>query len=167
MRQAIKSRAFVICHGCQVKFRGAFMSKYRKFCSEDCRLKFWRERQKPNCWVGIQADIGVARNTVGAAGELIVAVHLMAQGFHVFRALSPSCPCDLFVLKNGKSIAIEVRKGAEGQREEGTFCFNRKARDCADYYAVYLPDSVRFIKNSGDIPKRLSRSDTPTKLILE
>ena len=47
--------------------------------------------------------------TTGAISELKVAVDLLSIGYHIFRAESPSCPCDLIALKNGKIFAVEVR----------------------------------------------------------
>jgi len=47
--------------------------------------------------------------TVGAISELKVAVDLLSIGYHVFRAESSGCPCDLIALKNGKLFTIEVR----------------------------------------------------------
>lgn len=52
---------------------------------------------------------GLATGTVGAIGELRVCVDLLAKGYEVFRAVSPSCSCDLLVLKSGVVTRIEVR----------------------------------------------------------
>lgn len=37
--------------------------------------------------------------TVGAVSELVACADLMRRGYHVFRALSPSCPSDLLVYR--------------------------------------------------------------------
>ena len=43
--------------------------------------------------------------------ELLVAANLMKRGFSVFRALSPSSPGDLAILKDGKLMIVEVTSG--------------------------------------------------------
>lgn len=57
---------------------------------------------------------GVTTPTVGAMNELLVACRLMLLGYNVFRALSPSCPCDLAILKGEKLIRVEVTTGTMG-----------------------------------------------------
>jgi len=51
----------------------------------------------------------VATASVGAASELRVCVDLLLKGFHVFRAVSPACACDLMLLHGDKALRIEVR----------------------------------------------------------
>jgi len=51
----------------------------------------------------------VPASTIGAIGELMVASDLMKRGYHVFRAMSPSAPCDLLVMREGLSARVEVR----------------------------------------------------------
>jgi len=46
--------------------------------------------------------------TKGAAAELLVAARLMANGFQVFRNLSPN-GIDLLALKGGQVLRIEVK----------------------------------------------------------
>lgn len=43
--------------------------------------------------------------------ELKVAVDLLSRGYGVFRALSPSSPCDLAILQDSKLIKVEVKTG--------------------------------------------------------
>jgi hypothetical protein len=84
--------------------------------------------------------------TVGAIAELAVAVDLMDRGYEVFRALSPSCSCDLAVLMNGTLIRIEVRSGY--LRNASTkLLFSKPARDDGrfDIYAVVLHSDPRNI----------------------
>ena len=55
-------------------------------------------------------DPSVSSGTVGAIHEMMVATDLMKRGFHVFRALSQSCPCDLVAYNvSGVPYRIEVR----------------------------------------------------------
>ena len=57
-------------------------------------------------------ECSVPSGTKGAAAELRVAADLMMRGYHVFRALSPACPCDLIAYRDGEPpIRIEVKSG--------------------------------------------------------
>lgn len=62
------------------------------------------------------------RNKVirGAASELVAATHLMRQGYHVFRALSASCPVDMVAWRDGEApLRVEVKSGCWQQRKPG------------------------------------------------
>jgi hypothetical protein len=60
---------------------------------------------------------GVYRDTVngsgkvfkGAAAELMVCVHLMRQGYYVYRAESPHGPFDLVAYRDGVTLRVEVK----------------------------------------------------------
>jgi predicted nucleic acid-binding Zn ribbon protein len=71
----------------------------QKYCSKECRMKVATQPLWPFLSTG----------TVGAINELKVACDLFTKGYEVFRALSPSCSCDLIALKNGVASKIEVR----------------------------------------------------------
>ena len=49
--------------------------------------------------------------TVGAMIELMVCTDLMIRGYDVFRAVSPSCYCDLVARKGDLTLHIEARTG--------------------------------------------------------
>jgi hypothetical protein len=76
---------------------------YQKFCSHRCRNNAQTNLSRFN------RDLSTC--TVGAIGELQVAVDLLSRGFNVFRALSPACPCDLAILMDDKLIRVEVTTG--------------------------------------------------------
>lgn len=67
------------------------------------RMKRVISRPVPEVW-------DVPSGTAGAMCELLVACDLLKRGYHVFRAVSPSCPCDLLVMREGLSARVEVRK---------------------------------------------------------
>ena len=75
-----------------------------RFCSDECYRLFTKAKYE-----ALNPRFGRTSATTGAISELRVSVDLMQRGYDVFRALSPSCPCDLAVLKNGKLLRIEVR----------------------------------------------------------
>ena len=45
----------------------------------------------------------------GAWGESLVCADLLKRGVHVYRAISPSAPCDLMALVDDKLARIEVK----------------------------------------------------------
>lgn len=49
--------------------------------------------------------------TTGAIAELIVCADLLKRGFEVFRSVSPSCSCDLAIMKDKKLVRVEVTTG--------------------------------------------------------
>jgi hypothetical protein len=78
---------------------------------------------------------------------LEVAVDLLSRGFHVFRALSHSCSCDLAIVKDGKLIRVEVTTGHSNKN--GTIGYPAKDETKFDILAVctkngiiYKPDIV-------------------------
>lgn len=49
--------------------------------------------------------------TRGAVAELVACINLVNDGYEVFRAVSPSCSCDLIAQKSGQMFRVEVRTG--------------------------------------------------------
>ena len=83
----------------------------------------------------------LSTSTLGAVSELLASTDLLAQGFEVFRALSPHCGCDLIACRDGLALRIEVRTG---QRRNGTISFARSSADDCDHYCVVLLDGTLF-----------------------
>lgn len=116
-------------------------SQRTKFCSNECyrintRVRYHRYNPFK----------GKTSTTTGAISELRVAVDLLVKGYDVFRALSPSSPCDLAILKDYKLLRIEVRtahKTASGS------VYHRKPlpeddKDNIDHYAWVLPKEIIY-----------------------
>lgn len=84
-------------------------AKLKIFCGSECRRQKQRaDYRRFNGMTDHEPTLPSA--TTGAISELVVSADLLRRGFHVFRALSPSCPCDLVGLDgNGKMIRFEVR----------------------------------------------------------
>jgi hypothetical protein len=83
--------------------------------------------------------------TTGALSEMAAAMDLMMRGYEVFRALSPTCSCDLIAAKPGASaLRIEVRTGQISHITGRTsFPRNGKGKDkrdesVLDHYAVVV-----------------------------
>lgn len=96
----------VVCTGCGKEF--TTWRKPQKFCSKRCNQRF---NNQPTGFRHI-----IPPSTVGAISELLVGADLLRRGYEVFRALSPSCSCDLAILKNGKLLRVEVRTGRKNRR---------------------------------------------------
>lgn len=79
--------------------------KQARFCSNLCS-KFYHAKDGTNLKYS-----GLNTGTIGALHELKVCCDLIERGFQVFRALSPSCECDLAILHNKRLIRVEVTTG--------------------------------------------------------
>lgn len=91
----------------------------------------------------------ISSSTVGAVGELRVAADLLTKGFEVFRALSPTCSCDLLAMKDGRIIRIECRTNTAGNLQR------------ADVVAIVSDMGIRYVKPK-EVPSR-----QPIKLVVD
>jgi hypothetical protein len=107
------------------------------YCSTRCRNIEVRELY--DGLNGRQTDL--SPGTRGAVSELRVAADLMERGYEVFRALSPSCSCDIAVLKDGRLLRIECRTGRY-LKECRYFKSTQRLR--ADVLAVILHDKIVY-----------------------
>jgi len=84
--------------------------------------------------------------TIGAINELYVSSDLMARGLSVFRALSPSCKCDLIVmLHNGDLKRVEVKTGHITGSKTGDIKIRHSlcTHDAFDWLAIVLGNPTR------------------------
>ena len=67
------------------------------------------------------------------------------KGYNVFRALSPSCPCDLAILKDHKLFKVEVRT-AHISTSGKIYKVKNKSdiHNNIDVYAWVLPDEIIY-----------------------
>jgi hypothetical protein len=96
------TRGLVHCAHCGSEF--VRLTRVHKFCrpqcSRDAQASHWNSGHNPE----------LPSSTRGAVAELRACVDLMARGFHVYRAMSPSCPADLVVWgANGRALRVEVK----------------------------------------------------------
>ena len=93
------------CRRCDTPFEGRAVTQV--FCSPTCQKADATER-----WSFPKVEgKKLAPATVGALSEMLVCADLLKQGFEVFRAVSPSCSCDLAILKDHRLVSVEVRTG--------------------------------------------------------
>lgn len=83
---------------------------HAKYCSDKCRKEVAQKKFRAQ---GGLSHAEMPSATTGAIHELIICVELMRKKFHVFRAQSPACPCDLIAMKEDKIYRIEVTTGTK------------------------------------------------------
>ena len=104
--------------------------KNQKLCSTECRNEFHGR-------FGLK---GIATGTTGSISEMMVACHMLAQGYSVFRTVSPHSFCDVVAIKGNESFYIEVRTGYKSST--GAVRFQKKLHDkiaTPTHYGVYIP----------------------------
>lgn len=79
---------------------------------------------------------------LGTVAELRVSADLIKLGYHVFRALSPSCPCDLVIVRGVEVLRVEVRTG---RYSDGRLLWARCSRvGCHDVMAVFCDGEITY-----------------------
>ena len=117
------------CKNCRKSFKSDSTS-LRMYCSTLCRTKY-------NAEVSRAAFPDLPTGTVGAIGELVVSSFLMAKGFQVFRALSPSCFCDIIIAHDNVLATVEVRTGY--LHKNGSIYWPLNYSGSIDIVAITLP----------------------------
>jgi predicted nucleic acid-binding Zn ribbon protein len=105
----------------------------RVYCSNECRR---RAAYAP------EPGTKLASATRGSVSELLAAASFMSRGLHVFRALSPACPCDLIAMAPDGSGVTRIEVRSARRLRGGTISFAHKPSDRAraDLYALVYPD---------------------------
>lgn len=102
------------------------------YCSVECRET-----------VSITPSVtwtGLSTATLGALSELRVAADLLRRGFYVFRAVSPTGPCDLIFIYD-KPFTVEVRTGRTRPGNAQIDC-GRRISEGVDVFAVCINEST-------------------------
>ncbi len=89
-----------------------------KYCSKRCSQlnnQYIYHRSNP------KNNNKLCTGTTGAINEYRVIIDLMGRNYSVFRACSPSCPCDIVVFVDTKLLRVEVTTGhyTNGNRLKG------------------------------------------------
>ena len=108
------------------------------FCCPDCKKFYLRERYH----LANPGKQGISSSTIGAISELKVAVDLLLRGYHVFRAMSSACPCDLAILKDNRLLKIEVKTAH--YTPKGTAFAPSTEGNQYDVLAVVLHDKIQY-----------------------
>ncbi len=119
-----------------------------KYCDPSCQKEYWKKK-----YAGQNTIWGVSSSTVGAINELRVSVDLLRRGYSVFRALSPSCPCDLVLLKDGDVFRVEVTTGHNSSN--GRLYYPKKDPQLYDILAIVTSDSIIYFTENVDLKAAL------------
>lgn len=131
---------FTNCQHCNAPLSEAKRRRRAKFCSRGCNNAKWKLGYR-----ALNPRPNVPTGTRGAISELAVSADLLRKGHAVFRALSPSCSCDLVVLTPGNTLLrIEVTTGARNVTGAG-IQYPPKKHERHDILAVVLHDEIRYI----------------------
>lgn len=136
----MKGKSMRNCPGCKKDFMGKGNQVY-------CDISCYKETHKKRNTHGRQYNLSTA--TVGALGELRVAVDLMRNGYNVYRALSPSAPCDLLIFKDEKLIEVEVRTAVVTRN--GRYYYSKMTPRSEIIFAVVLPDKIIYHEKNGQV----------------
>ena len=119
-----------ICGECEGGF--TTNSPQKRYCSRSCALAAKRKTRvhPPSPYSGL-----LAPGAVGALNELKVSADLIERGYHVFRALSSACDCDLAILKDERLLRIEVTTGYQ-HSQSGKLYYNKHKAENYDHIAV-------------------------------
>jgi hypothetical protein len=89
-----------------------------------------------------------AKKRMGPASELRAAVHLMRQGFDVFRCVGPHAPFDLVAYRNGQLYRVEVKTLSKSKSDSFVPPFGWPVNDEWDL-VVLCGDGVIFQWSAG------------------
>jgi len=117
-----------------------------RYCSSTClqtanRAK-WR-KQNP------ERPLRLTNGTVGALHEIVVCADLLRRGYHVFRAISPSCPCDLIATRNGDSLRVEVTTGSYGRDDAVSYPRHKVERFDLIAVVTTRDTMIRYMRPDG------------------
>jgi hypothetical protein len=129
-----------ICDQCGTEFTA--ITRLGRYCGHTCSAKHWQNR---NMLPSLGAENGISKQNVGALNELRVSIDLLQRGYHVFRALSPACPCDLIAFApDGKALMIEVKTAYARGDKVYVPGAQKLANHRFDILALALPDRLIY-----------------------
>jgi len=137
----------VVCINCEEEIparRVKYAKPNAKYCSPSCQNEYWKKK-----YAGQNTLSGLSSGTVGAINELRASVDLLRRGYSVFRALSPACPCDLVLLRNGDVFRVEVTTGHNSSN--GRLYYPKKDPQLYDILAVVTSDSIIYFTEHTDL----------------
>ena len=101
----------IICKECGKEFKQKHTKQIfcSKKCSNDNRISIKKHITKNINKKDLKKDLPTS--TIGSIHEIIICADLMANGYYVFRSMSPNSPCDIIAMRNGVTYKIEVTTG--------------------------------------------------------
>lgn len=125
------------CKYCELPLPPARASyPWSLYCCDNCARSASKKRGS------VSAYPGLSTASVGALHELLVCADLLKRGFHVFRAVSPSCSCDLAILDGSRLLRIEVTTGYKSA--SGSLSFPEHSPQNYDVLAVVSAGEISY-----------------------
>lgn len=138
----------LICKRCGNSFFPKRKNGNVDFCSFECKRLARHDEYALNSNIPNRSSSA----TTGAIHELLVCIDLMRRGYNVFRAQSPSCPCDVIALLNGCIYKVEVTTGQLNFNNNGISYPRKSDRYDYDIMAVVFHNGkILYLKNHDDI----------------
>ena len=135
----MRERKYPNCRRCGKSLEGR--TPATKFCSVICRQLDGNKKRLIK-YRELNPKSLLPPNTVGAISEYRVVADLLTQGYEVFRSCSPSCSCDLAILKDKQLLRVEVTTGHYSLA--GVAEYPPHDMDNFDLLAVVLPDRILY-----------------------
>jgi hypothetical protein len=127
------SRRFIACAHCGSEFFARDRTRIY------CRVKCTRDARKLE-----SRDPYIGSATRGAISELRACVDLMSKGYHVYRAMSSSCPADLVAWGgDGRPVRVEVKTAVRNEKT-GKLYRPSAARNQFDVICYVTRDEVIY-----------------------
>ena len=126
-----------VCSFCGGEIPLVRLKHRAKYCTTKCRIQNQLQRyHERNPKVILSAHL-----TNGIISEYRTIVDLLSKGYDVFNHVSPSCSCDLAILKNNQLLRVEVRTG----HYSATGAIYKNKQDVrADILAIALHDKIVY-----------------------
>ena len=131
------ARKYVVIENCQ-RCGQLIPDRRRRLRACVCSLTCQKASVRAEYHVLNPRNRTLSPGTAGALAELAVATDLMAKGYEVFRALSPSCSCDLVVLAGDRIVRVEVKTGYRLKTGKLS-CSTKNTAERHDVLAVHVP----------------------------
>lgn len=128
------------CARCGSPLSAERQRRHARFCTNACAKAVAHDRHLE---LNPRRPVTLATATVGALHELVVSCDLLGRGYPVFRALSPSCPCDLIILANGRTYRVEVCTGTP--RRDGSVHSPKRDHAKYDILACVFGGQVQYL----------------------
>jgi hypothetical protein len=119
-----------VCEECGCNYET--YQAFSRYCGQRCKGK----ANYKSSGRSVHGDNKLPSATVGAMSEIFVSAELMKKGYAVFRALSPSCFCDLIAIKNNQTLRIEARTGYKNTRTN-RMCYPKNTHGDITHFAIY------------------------------
>ena len=103
----------IYCKYCRKKIPEDRLRRRAIYCNNKCRKEHLRELR------GDLSDVYMPPTTKGAIAELKTCADLLKKGYHVFKAVSPSCPCDLVIWDGDNTIELVEVKSVVRDKKGG------------------------------------------------